>query len=90
MRAMTLLAPRERAAAALAAAVASLSLVAATLLVFGADGQTEWFISDSSAAAAATRCDETYIHSTQRHECLRQVAQARRASDAAPTRLAKR
>lgn len=88
MSALNLLTRRDRLAAALAAGVVSLSVAAATLLAFAADGQTEWFAAGSDLALATRRCDRE-LASTARHNCLREIAQAQRATSAAPTRLAR-
>jgi len=87
MPALKLLSRQDRLAIVVAAGAASLSVVSATLLVFAADGRTEWFAADSDLAVAARRCDKT-TGDTQRHVCLREVADARRATNAAPTRPA--
>ncbi len=89
MSELKLLNRRDRAFAAIAALVASLSVVSATVLAFLADGRTEWFAADSQLALAARRCDQA-AGSTQRHACLREVAEAYRSSRDSPTRMARR
>ena len=85
---LQLLTRRDRRVAMLAAGVASLSVAAATLLAFSTDGDSEWFLAGSALARAAQRCDKA-ASASERHQCLRQVAQAQWATDAAPVRLAK-
>lgn len=89
MAELKLLNRRDRAFAAIAALVASLSVVSATVLAFLADDQTEWFAADSQLALAAHRCDRA-TDSTQRHACLHEVAEAYRSTRDAPTRMARR
>jgi len=79
MPALTRLTRSERPAALFAVGATVLSVVSATLLAFAAD---------SNLALDAHRCDKT-VGTSQRQACLREVAEAQRASNRAPTRLAK-
>lgn len=86
---LKLLNRRDRALAAIAALVASLSVVGATVLAFVGDGRTEWFPANSQLAQDARRCTQA-TDSTQRHACLREIAQAYRENNRLPMRVAER
>lgn len=87
MSELNLLNRRDRALAPIAALVMALCVV--TVLAFLHDGQTEWFPADSELALAASRC-VVVTDSTQRHACLRKIAQTHRANANLPTRIAER
>lgn len=75
MQPFQILTRRERRAILVVACVASLGVMSAALLPFLDDGNTPWFDASSELAIAAQRCDVA-THSSRRHECLREVAQA--------------
>jgi len=78
---------RERRAVMLVACVAGLGVLSATVLPFVSAGNTPWFVAGSELAIAAQRCDVA-TNSSQRHECLREVAQAAARLASSPTMLA--
>lgn len=89
MQPFQILTSRERRAVLVVACVASLAVLSVTLLPFVDDGNTPWFDSSSELATAAQRCSVA-THSSRRHECLREVAQAAARSASSPAALARR
>lgn len=75
MQPFQILTSRERHAVLVVACVASLAVMSATLLPFAHDGTTPWFGANSELATAAQRCCVA-THSSRRHKCLRELAEA--------------
>lgn len=88
MQPFQILTSRERHAVLVVASVASLAVMSATLLPFVDDGNTPWFDASSELATAAQRCSLA-THSSRRHECLRELAEAAAQLDSSPTVLAR-
>ena len=75
MQSFQFLCRRERYASLFAAGVTCIGVISAVVLSFADDGRTPWFDGRSELAQFAQRCDAA-PHSTGRHECLREIAQA--------------
>ena len=89
MKSFQLLSPGERYASMFAAFVVSLAVLSATVLSFASDGNTPWFAAGSELAAEAAQHCDAATQSSQRHRCLREVAQASARQASAPTLLAR-
>lgn len=74
-----ILTPLERRCTLVAGILTSAAILAAALTVFVGDGDTPWFAPGGLLASAAEHC-EAPRSSAVRHDCLRRIAEASRAS----------